>query len=205
MNSHEIVVRRNQFYQKILYWQVFLLFLLLLGLYLNFMIFKDIRRSTLKPVYFMTDKFGRYLEDQPRSLPIYSNTVIEEWANKHLVNLLELNFVGYKQKLNKASAVFNPIGYVDYMRALQQTRLITALLAHKYSTIVEVIEPLKVSKTYVFRDTYTWILKGNMMLHYVNQKNINNPFNQELALTVVVIRESFYFYENGISLMTVIA
>jgi hypothetical protein len=205
MNIHELVLRRNRFYQTVVHWQFILTILILTGIYFNYLFIRKVSAQSVLPVYFMTDKYGYYLADQPLTEPLYHDDQIALWANDHVLDILQLNYISYTKTLNRAAKFFNPIGYVNYMKALNQSRNISALLAHQYKTIGEIIEPLKVTRTFTERGRFSWVLKGKFMMHYINTKNVNNPFDQELDLTVLVVRESLYLYEEGISLMTVIA
>ena len=206
MNSHEIVVRRNKFYQDMTHWQFVLMLVLMLGLGFNFYFYKNIKKHIYQPTYFMVDKGGTFLRDEPLENPIYSNEFIENWTLNNILFLLQLNYVSYTKILNLSSKFFNQVGYVRYIKALEQTNLARALTVHQYRATADVIEPLKVveeKKSPAGR--HMWVLKGKIMLSYTNAKNAANPFVQELNLEVTVLRESLYTYSDGISIFTVVA
>jgi hypothetical protein len=120
MNIHELVLRRNRFYQTVVHWQFILTIFISIGIYCNYLFIREVSFKSVLPVYFMTDKYGYYLKDQPLEEPIYHDDDIALWANDHVLDLLQLNYIGYTRTLNKAAKFFNPIGYVNYMKALNQ-------------------------------------------------------------------------------------
>lgn len=205
MNSHEIVIRRNKFYKDLVHWQFILALTLIAGLIINYFFIKHVFYQSSRPVYFMNDKSGRYLADTPRYEPVYTDEDVEAWATVKILKVLELNYKNYEKILEKSAVFFDPVGHVKYINALKKTRVAEALIANQYLVQGVVTEPLKVTKKVIIDGVHYWILKGNITLNYINSKNIDNPFKQELFLTIAVNRQSFYLYEDGISLMTVIA
>lgn len=207
MNSHEIVIHRNLFYRKLSALQLGLLFFLLLGIGVNLFFIHTVRSDQARPTYFMTDRFGKTLPQPSLAERVYSDQQIEEWATKKINLLDSMNFMTHKQIVNQAAAYFNPQGYTEFLSALKRSRNIEALNAYKYVAVIDIEEPLKVSRT-VYVDggkVFAWILKGKYKISYFNNQNKKNPFIQEKDYTILVRRESFTLYEDGLSIVTIIA
>ncbi|MBM4223005.1 MAG: hypothetical protein FJ161_04330 [Gammaproteobacteria bacterium] len=206
MNSHELVIHRNLFYQKLAYRQCGVFFALCLLIIGSYYVIQKIQADNVQPTYFMTDRYGHILPDIPLSQPYFSNDHVEKWTTEKLTTLFSMNFANYKTILNEASGYFNPIGYSQYLESINNNRIISALTVHKYVAVVDLLEPLRVSKTLSFdQGAFAWLLTGKMRVTYFNEANIADPFVQELHLTVVVRRENFALYEDGISLRVIIA
>ncbi len=207
MNSHEIVIHRNLFYRNLTACQFGLMWLLILGVAINIYFIQIMLWDQSRPTYFMTDRFGVSLAKYPLNESVYTHDQIAQWTASKLNILFSINFATHRQILNEAAIYFNPQGYTRYIDAITKSRILDALDAHKYVSVIEIDTPLFVEKT-LFIDggqTFSWVLKGKYKISYFNDKNIKNPFTQELDMTILVRRESFSLYEDGISIMTIIA
>ena len=209
MNIHELVIKRNNFYQGLMRYQFILIIMLLIGIYGNVLFIKKIIKNYSKPTYIMTDKLGALLEDQPKSLPIYSNEDVAQWSQEKIVEILSLNFLKYEDQLNNIAKYFNEMGYVKYLDALKKSRNISALTYNKYVTIIDVLTPFRVDSTRYLglngEKIFSWVVKGKISAKYLNTKNASDPFIQDLNVTMILVRESFFLYENGISIYLIIA
>ncbi len=209
MNIHELVIKRNNFYQNLMRYQFILIIILSIGIYGNVLFIKEIVKNYSKPKYIMTDKLGDLLEDKPKSLPIYTNEDVSQWAQEKIVEILSLNFLKYENQLNQIGKYFNEMGYVKYLDALKKSRNISALTHNKYVTIVDVLTPFRVDSTRYLglngEKIFSWVVKGQISAKYLNTKNAADPFIQDLNITMILVRESFFLYENGISIYLIIA
>ncbi len=209
MNIHELVIKRNNFYQNLMRYQFILIIILSIGIYGNVLFIKEIVKNYSKPKYIMTDKLGDLLEDKPKSLPIYTNEDVSQWAQEKIVEILSLNFLKYENQLNQIGKYFNEMGYVKYLDALKKSRNISALTHNKYVTIVDVLTPFRVDSTRYLglngEKIFSWVVKGQISAKYLNTKNAADPFIQDLNITMLLVRESFFLYENGISIYLIIA
>ncbi len=207
MNSHEIVIHRNLFYRKLTAFQFGLMFLLILGISINAYFIRVMRWDQSRPTYFMTDRFGVSLAQHPLNQPVYSDEQIEQWTANKLNTLFSINFATHTKILNEAANYFNPQGYLQYRAAIAENRLVESLEAHSYVSVIDIDEPLKVEKHMMVDrgQAFAWKLKGKYKISYFNNKNIKNPFVQELDLIILVRRESFSLYGDGVSIITIIA
>jgi hypothetical protein len=183
------------------------MWLLILGIGINIYFIQVMRWDQSRPTYFMTDRFGVSLAKYPLNEAVYTKEQIEQWTALKLNTLFSINFATHEKILNEAANYFNPQGYTQYITAVRKSRILDALDAHKYVSVIEINSPLSVLKT-IFVDrgqTFAWVLQGKYKISYFNDKNIKNPFVQELDMTILVRRESFSLYEDGISIMTIIA
>jgi len=207
VNSHEIVIYRNIFYRKMVAYQVGIFFTLLMAIVTCVYCIYVVNQDQIKPVYFMTNNLGELLKFHPLTDPVYPQEEVEAWVDKKVRYLLSMNFATYQKILNEAAEFFNPIGYVQYMTALDKSRLFYALNVHKYVAVVEPIEPLRVKKKMLISSNtvYAWRLEGSYRVRYFNNLNSKNPFIQELNMMILVRRENFSLYPDGLSIMTIIA
>lgn len=205
MNVHEVVLNRNYFYQRLVVYQTLLMALLVTGLVLNIYFFRTIYSDQMKPTYFMTDSEGAMLLDIPRSEPLYTDEEIESWVTDKITDVFSLNYFNYRKHFNRLAHDFDQVGYVGFMNALKENRLLSAILKNRYIARVSVTKPFTVARHLVNNDTYGWILTGDILVEYVNQENRRNPFRQEMQMLVYVTRQSLFMYPKGIAFMVIIA
>lgn len=205
MNVHELVLKRNYFYEKLVVYQVILMATLVIGTFINFYFFRVVYFDQLKPTYFTTTAEGRSLQDIPLGDPIYADEEIERWVSDKIVNIFSFNFFNYKSHMTRLGHDFDQIGYVEFMEALNQNRLITAIVRHKFLSRVYIEQPFKVRRHLPLNGRHGWVLQGHLLVEYVNHENRLNPFRQKMEMLVYVTRQSLFMYPQGIAFRTIIA
>lgn len=205
MNVHELVLKRNYFYEKLVVYQVMLAALLFVGFAINYSFIKVVYFDQIKPTYFTASAEGRSLQDIPRHEPVYADYEIEAWATGKIVEIFSFNFFNYKVHLNRLAGDFEQVGYAEFMRALNQNRLVTAIVRHKFMSRVTVSKPFKVKRHLSFNNTYGWILEGELLIEYVNKENRLNPFRQNMEMLIYITRQSLFMYPQGIAFRTIVA
>lgn len=205
MNVHELVLKRNYFYEQLVVYQVILTALLLVGFGVNYYFIKTVYFDQIKPTYFTTTAEGISLQDIPRNEPLYTDEELEAWVTGKVVEIFSFNFFNYKVHLNRLASDFDQVGYAEFMNALEQNRLITAIVRHKFMSRVSVSKPFKVKRHLSFNNTYGWILEGELLVEYVNKDNRLNPFRQNMEMLIYVTRQSLFMYPQGIAFRTIVA
>jgi hypothetical protein len=205
MNIHEVVLKRNSFYEHLVVSQVILMGLLLLGLLVNFYFFRAIYFDQVKPTYFITTASGVSLQDIPVSQPIYSDEEIESWVTSKIADIFSFNFYNYKRHLSTISNDFDQIGFVEFNNALEQNRLLLAIIRHRFLSRVSVVKPFKVRKHQPINGAFGWILDGELLVEYVNKQNALNPYTQKMQMIVLVTRQSLFMYPQGVAFRTIVA
>lgn len=205
MNVHELVLKRNYFYEQLVVYQVILTALLFVGLGANYYFVRTVYFDQIKPTYFTASAEGYSLQDIPRNEPIYSDEDIEAWVTSKIVEIFSFNFFNYKVHLNRLASDFEQVGYAEFMNALNQNRLITAIVRHKFMSRVGISKSFKVKRHLTLNNTYGWILEGELLIEYVNKENRLNPFRQNMEMLIYVTRQSLFMYPQGIAFRTIVA
>lgn len=208
LTGHEVIIKRNIFYRKFYRIQFVTSLLLILGIFLNFYIYKIFSSEKQSPVYFRTDQQGLIIKDRPLNQPIYSDQEIIAWTQNSLNKIYSINFKDYQHQLKNAQPLFTPLGFNDYIQKLQDSKNIAAIVANKYTVVTEFSNPLKVTNKTLINfngeNKFHWILEGRARQFYLSSENLERPFYQDLEITVLVGRESFYLYENGVGIAIII-
>lgn len=211
LKSHEVIVKRNIFYRKFYRGNIVLLFLLLVGIGVNIFLYKKFLLDRDTPAYFLADKNSFYIRDYALDLPLYNDEDVESWAKKALEEIYNINYIDYLERIEKSKGLFTPLGYKKYIRSLAASRNLYSLRANQQAIITEFLTPLKVANKVVMsngtsdgKERYQWLMAAKVRHNYVSSENLENPTIQDLNVSVVVSRESFYDYENGLAISVII-
>ena len=121
---------------------------------------------------------------------------------------MRLNFKDYLHQLKNVQPLFTSLGFNQYVKSLKESKNIEALVAKKYTVVTEFQTPIRVTnKTLIDfngEKKFHWVLEGRARQFYLSSENLEEPFYQDLELTVLVGRESFYLYENGVGIAIII-
>lgn len=208
LTGHQIIVKRNIFYRKFHRVNVVIFFILLFGIGVNLYVYRVFSKDKLSPAYFLTDKSGVYINDIPLDQTIYSDEDVAQWTQNSLEKVFSINYVNYRHQLVSASELFTPTGFRQYIGTLSASNNIEAVLANKYTVVSSFLESMTVQRR-VLRgqgdeQRVLWVLQGKVRHYYLNALNLEEPFSQDLELFVIVARESFRTYENGVGIAVII-
>ena len=210
LTGHEVIIKRNIYFRNFYRANIIILFMLVFGLCLNFYIYLIFSKEKASPEYFLTNASGRIIRDAPLSVPIYPDDDLAQWTQNSLEEIFNINYVSFANTLKKTAQYFTPLGYRQYLGTLKQSKNVLAIQSNKYIVVTSFLEPMRVVKKIQSpgsskKDTrQLWVLEGKARLHYVNSENIAEPMYQDINLSVVVTRQSFYLYENGIAIAIII-
>ena len=212
LTGHEVIIKRNLYYRGFYRVNILIMFALLIGLAVNLKIYSVFSQEKSSPEYFLTDKTGSIIKDVPLSEPIYPNDQVAQWTEESLEQIMNINYVNFIRDLKKSSVLFTPLGHRQYLSTLSRSKNIAAIRENKYTVVTDFIEPMRVVKMIQNRSSsdseskVLWLLEGKARLYYLNSENISSssPMFQDLDLSVVVTRQSFHLYENGIAIAIII-
>lgn len=206
LTGHEVIIKRNLYYRSFYRVNILIMIALIIGLVINTHIHSVFSQEKARPEYFLTDKTGKIIKDVPVSNPMYPNDQVEQWTQESLEQILNINYVNFARDLKRSSVLFTPLGHRQYLSTLVQSKNIEAIKAKKYTVVSEFVEPMKVARRIQSGGRALWLLEGKVRLYYLNSENIvsSSPMFQDLNLSVVVTRQSFYLYDNGIAIAIII-
>lgn len=211
LTGHEVIIKRNIYYRSFYRINILIFFSLLIGLSVNAYIYTIFAKEKASPAYFFTDKSGRLIRDVPLTNPVYADKDVELWTQESLEKIFNINYVNFISDLKGSASLFSPQGFRQYIKTLSQSKNLEAIRANRYTVITTFLEPMKVKRKLVGNNgsedgkkRQMWLLEGKVRMLYVNSNNLTKPLSQDVIVSVVVARESFYLYEKGISIGIII-
>lgn len=180
-----LVLLRNAFYRDHYKQTVFALVIIF---FINVVLLFGIIDHFLnppEPQYFaMSDQY-QLIQFHPLSDPVFNNNYVLQWTADAVRQSFALDFVHWRDQLQRASDNFTPIGWHWFLTALQRSGnldTLTKLMMVSSATITG--SPVLINHA-VLNDRYVWTIELPIMITYTNaSKTIQQP----LKIAVMVAR-----------------
>ena len=145
--------------------------------------------------YFYTD--GR---DTPRLIyptdqPLLSPAQTMRWAVDSVCALYTMDFVHYREQLNKSAEAFDAQGWNTWAKAFRQQGNIDRLTTERLVLSAVPGAAPSIKWEGVDQGVYTWRIKFPLLLHYENQQGDNKD---TLDVTVIVRRTTNPLHPDGL-------
>lgn len=203
-----LIHERNQFYQKKyrIFLGFFCLSLLLIGILSGFIIY--LVKEPAHPYYFATDAIGRLIIEPPLTEPNFSLAEISLWATKAVERAYSYDYINYRAQLQKAQNYFTDYGWQNFMKALQLSNNLLAVINRKQVVIAKVIEPPVLLHEGVLGGSYAWKLQLRLLITYLYPPYDNKPENtvrNALNVIVIITRQNILTSADGLGIMQLIS
>jgi intracellular multiplication protein IcmL len=205
-----LIYTRNEFYRNKYQWVLgvcvlgFILIVALVGMLLY------ITRHPLQPLYFVTDKAGRLMQEIPVTRPNMSTEDVAKWAVEAVIAANTYDYVNFHGQLQAAQKYFTDYGWRNYMNGLQASNNLLALTQRKLIFLAQQAGPVKldaegpVGKAGI----YGWKFEIPMLITYllppydgVSQKS---KFENAYIFSVLIERQSILTSYKGLGIMQII-
>jgi intracellular multiplication protein IcmL len=196
-----MVLLRNSFY-KDSYKRVLLAVVLLVVV--NLLLGATILYKLIKPVspnYFAATADGRVIPKEPDSLPVHTNSFVEQWAADSLMKAFQLDFIHWRAQLSESRKNFTPQGWKWFVDSLEASNNLNTLRSSDMVSSIRVTSAPMVIRSMVIDGTYMWMVKMKVMLTY---KNMNRAINAPNEVTMIVVRVSAKDYPDRIAINNII-
>jgi intracellular multiplication protein IcmL len=196
-----LVLLRNAFYRDGYQRAVLAV---VMALIVNLLLAGCIVYKLVKPVapsYFPATADGRIIAKEPISLPLHTNSYIEQWAADSLMLAFRLDFIHWRSQLAEAKKNFTPQGWKWFVDSLEASNNLNTLRGSDMVSSIRVTSSPKVVRSMVIDGTYMWMVKMNVMLTY---KNLNRTINAPNAVTMVIVRQSAKDYPDRVAINNII-
>lgn len=203
----EMVMLRNQFYQKNYRRMTSLCLLLILviaGL-IGFIFYQYYTQPT--PSYFATSADGKLLKIDPLSRPGISKQELFQFAIEAATSSYTYDFVNYRNEFEKAREYYTSAGYNKLLKAIEESRNLKAVIERKLVTTARVTgtPQLDAEDPYGLAPNgrYYWKLEMPMVVEYGN----NNPANylrQNLIVKLTIVRVPIWESSRGIGISSIV-
>jgi intracellular multiplication protein IcmL len=153
--------------------------------------------ADVKHVFFATNVDGRIMPIEPINEPYFQDEQVVTWVAKSAREVMQMDYLNYKTKIDKAYAKFTLSGRVDFDKALQDSRLIEAIEKNKLVSQLRPDGAPQILRKVLTKDgVYSWYLRMPISIIYDGQ-DPPQPFRG--LLQVRVDRVNFLENPEGIA------
>lgn len=157
--------------------------------------------TPVSPNYFPATSDGRVIQKEAVSLPIYSNSFVEQWAADSLMKAFQLDFIHWRAQMSESRKNFTPQGWKWFVDSLKASNNLNTLRGSDMVSTIRVISAPKVVRNMAIDGTYMWMVKMQVMLTY---KNINRTINAPNTVTMIIVRQTAKDYPDRIAINNII-
>ena len=97
-------------------------FVLLISLIVNLILIISLlitRNKVLPPVYFAANSDGSLVKLKPIDNPVYNNQQIQDWVTRAIPNILQLNFMQFRNQMSTSKKYFTTFGWNQFLKSFQ--------------------------------------------------------------------------------------
>lgn len=159
------------------------------------------------PLYFVTDKVGRLIQDVPLTEANMSTADVAAWVKEAVTAVYSYDFYNYRGQLQAAQKYFTDYGWRNYMQGLQASDNLLALTTRKWIVSAEVVgEPKLLGETRLGQaQVYAWKFEMPILVSYYKspydeKSKVQNP----IVITVIVQRVSILSSYKGLGIAQLI-
>lgn len=196
---------RNEFYKKKFYLALVTYLLSFIAIIVLSWVLIDLIKNPTKPLYFVTDKEGRLIQDLPRSVPNMSTEEVMNWTIDAIETAYSYDYVNYRLQFQNSQKYFTEYGWQSYMKGLKTSNNLLALTQRKYVVIAKVVEKPKLLVEGILGGAYAWKFQLPLLVTYLSPPfDEKAQFSNPILLTVVVQRQSILVSYKGLAIMQMI-
>ena len=192
-----LVEQRNVFY-KDSYRRVMIV--LLLSILLNVILaglLAYMLSNPPMPKYFATTINGRITPLVPLDMPNQSDSAILQWSAQAATAAYSYNFLNYRKELQVASEFFTPLGWRDFLQALEESNNLDAVRSKKLIVSAVATRAPVVLQKGVLNGRYSWRVQMVLLVTYQSA----SEFTQEqYVVTMLITRVSTLNTPRGIGI-----
>lgn len=138
-----------------------------------------------KPQYFATNAQYQLIKYHALSDPVVSNNYILQWVANAVQQAFALDFIHWKQQLQRASNNFTTNGWNMFVAAYQQSGDLQTLAKLQMVSNAAITGSPQLQYEGVLDGTYVWKIELPILITYTN---LNKTIPQPLKVTVIVTR-----------------
>jgi intracellular multiplication protein IcmL len=195
---------RNAFYRKKFHFLlcVYLLSLVCIATLVGIIIY--LVKHPTQPLYFVTDKIGRLIEDVPlekANMPLQS---VSNWVVTAVESARSYDFINYRAQLQNAQDYFTTLGWTNYMDALQKSDNLLALERYKYVITAKVVgRPILLNEG-LLGGALAWKFQLSLLVNYATPPYNGSGFRNPETVTVIVQRQKLLQSYQGLGIVQMI-
>lgn len=159
--------------------------------------------------YVLVDSEGKVLPQVPLNLSNHEDDFIVEWTVDAVTRLYSFDFVNYRQQFQEARKNLTAVGWESFEQAMKMSGNFNAVVANKFVTTAVPTGPGRITKVGDVMGRHAWKVEFPMLLSYRRSapraSETMQVTNQNLLMSVTVIRQPDYLNEHGLGIRAIVA
>ncbi|OGT48008.1 MAG: type IV secretion protein IcmL [Gammaproteobacteria bacterium RIFCSPHIGHO2_12_FULL_38_11] len=192
-----LVLQRNAFYRDNYRRAVFALIIVF---FINILLAASIIYRYInppEPQYFATNAAYQLIKWHPLTDPVVSNNYVLQWATNAVHEAFSLDFIHWREQLQRASNNFTPSGWHWFLSAFKQSGDLDTLVNLSMVSDATVTGAPVMQYEGVLGGRYIWKIEMPIMITFTNkEKTIPLP----LKITLIAQREAVQDYPSQIAI-----
>lgn len=201
-NGLKLVLERHAFYND--KYRLSLIVLLLLSI-LNICLIAGVVYNVTHPTppeFFATTADGRIINVHPLSDPVVTDDFILQWSADVARAAFNLDFVNWKEELQRLTSKFTPSGWAWFLQQLKTSNNLTTIQNLKMVADAKITGAPQLLRKAVVGGHYGWEVQIPLLVTYQSQRK---TITQAVMLTMVILRMPVKDYPQRIAVNNFIA
>lgn len=159
--------------------------------------------------YVLTDPAGKVFPQVPLGLANHDDQYIVDWTIDAVTRLYSFDFVNYRHQFQDAKRNMTTVGWQSFEDAMQRSGNFNAVLGNKYVTTAVPTGPGRIVNKGDVMGRHAWRVEFPMLIDYRSsardREGAPRTTNQNLLMSVTVIRQPIYLNESGLGIRAIVA
>lgn len=144
-----------------------------------------------QPQYFATNSAYQLIKWRPLTDPDVSDNFVLQWVTDAVREAFSLDFIHWKEQLQRASYNFTPSGWHWFLNAFKASGDLDTLVKLSMVSDAKVTGAPRITFEGVLSGRYVWNVELPMMMTYTNvQKTISVPMRVNLIVVRVPVQDN---------------
>lgn len=137
------------------------------------------------PIFFKVTANNQLIQDIPLDKPNLPTNILLNWVTESMMTVHTFNFVNYATAIADAKEYFTKEGYDSYTTALQNTKILDAVINQKYVLRAVPTASPQITKEGLLANFYLWKIQLPMLFRY---RNVDTDSYDNVELNLLVMR-----------------
>jgi len=201
-NGLKLVLERHAFYNdKYRLSLIALLLTLVLNIFLIGGLVYNATHPT-PPEFFATTADGRIINVHPLSDPVVTDDFILQWSADVARSAFNLDFVNWKEELQRLTSKFTPSGWAWFLQQLKASNNLATIQDLKMVADAKITGAPQLLRKAVVGGHFAWEIQIPLLVTYQSQRK---TITQTVMLTMVILRMPVKDYPQRIAVNNFIA
>jgi intracellular multiplication protein IcmL len=140
-----------------------------------------------EPQYFATTPAGKIIHYHPLTDPVLSDQEILQWVSVAVRRMYELDFLHWRDQLQRIQNYFTPKGWQDWSAALKSSDNLNTISKLKMVSSGDITGAPTITQKAIIGGHYAWKVQVPVKVSY--ESSSRAPITQTYNITLIVLRQ----------------